>query len=316
MKSNRASDKPTLLVTSAGRRNELLRLLHNVCEKENIQLIIADAQKEVSSRLYNLSFFLLPEVSSPSYFDRLIALCEEQNVRGLISLTDYENLRLSEHTELLMKSDIHWLGSMPHAIKIADNKKSFLTLCEEYDISHSSLYTAKSRDKNWIKKPIDGSRSVGVMEISRDEISASDQSSDSYVLVEHLTGEECTVDVLSDEKGIHLIVPRLRKQVRDGESVVGMTIRNRAIEHVIDQIYEALPGLRGIWNVQGFLKDGEFKVTELNPRISGGLPLSIQAGANFFEWFISRIDPNVIFEPGDWRENVTMYRYLQGVYEG
>jgi carbamoyl-phosphate synthase large subunit len=306
----------TLLVTSSGRRNELLALLETVCAKHNIRVIAADASQQSSVRLSQIPFYQLPNVTDATYFDELIKLCDHQKVTGLISLTDYENVWLSKQSSELHKKGVKWLGSSPKAIETADHKERFLTLCEKQNIPHSSLYSLSSAKDDWIKKPAKGSRSLGVERLKRDGISEDDYSGESSVIVEYLSGDEFTVDVLSDEQGIHLMVPRLRKQVRDGESVVGEARKNPLIEKIVRQIYEALPDLRGIWNVQGFLNKNDFKVTELNPRISGGLPLSLHAGANFFDWFVTELKEDVTFEPKSWRENVSMYRYWQGVYEG
>ena len=48
---------------------------------------------------------------------------------------------------------------------------------------------------------------------------------------------------------------------------------------------EAL-GIRGPANIQAKLTDENAKIFEVNPRFSGGIPLTIAAGADFPAWLI------------------------------
>jgi carbamoyl-phosphate synthase large subunit len=75
-------------------------------------------------------------------------------------------------------------------------------------------------------------------------------------------------------------------------------------------------GLVGPANIQGFhTASGEFAFTEVNPRFSGGLPLSLAAGADFVGEYLRGLEglpvrtERLIAQPG-----VTMLRHLDEVF--
>ncbi len=125
------------------------------------------------------------------------------------------------------------------------------------------------------------------------------------------TGREFTVDLLTDRQGrLAGAVPRWRLEVKAGISTKGRTFED---DRVIDvaRLTLAAIGLDGAANLQGFVTDdGEIVVVEVNPRFSGGLSLSLAAGADLVGEFVratlgDKIRPRRLhFRPG-----VTMTRH-------
>jgi len=77
-------------------------------------------------------------------------------------------------------------------------------------------------------------------------------------------------------------------------------------------------GLIGPANVQGFVaEDGGVAVHEINPRFSGGLPLTLAAGCDVVEEYLRDImglsvrPERLVARPG-----VSMSRYFCEVFEG
>src|SRR5205085_1910472 len=72
-------------------------------------------------------------------------------------------------------------------------------------------------------------------------------------------------------------------------------------------------GLTGPANVQGFVgDDGAHAFTEVNPRFSGGLPLSLAAGADLVGEYLRGVDGlPVRADRLAYREGVTMLRYYE-----
>jgi len=97
-----------------------------------------------------------------------------------------------------------------------------------------------------------------------------------------LDGREFTIDVLCDlESGEPLaVVPRERVVIRAGVVDRGRTTRDTRL---IDLGVACARALRfaGAINIQCRIVDGQPVVFEINPRFSGGIPLTIAAGADF-----------------------------------
>jgi carbamoyl-phosphate synthase large subunit len=124
-------------------------------------------------------------------------------------------------------------------------------------------------------------------------------------------GREFTVDLLTDREGrLAAAVPRWRLETRAGISTKGRTFEDDRIVDIARLTLTAI-GYRGAANLQGFVTDeGQVVVTEVNPRFSGGLALSLAAGADLVGEFVSltlggQVRPRrLVFRPG-----VTMTRH-------
>ena len=133
-----------------------------------------------------------------------------------------------------------------------------------------------------------------------------------------LPGREFTADALVDRTGRLLtVVPRWRDETKAGISVKGTTFDSEAVTAVAGAALEAV-GLTGPANVQGFVADdGTATVVEINPRFSGGLPLTLAAGADLVATYLAGVRdpgaqlPQLWFTPG-----VRMSRYFAETYAG
>jgi carbamoyl-phosphate synthase large subunit len=81
-------------------------------------------------------------------------------------------------------------------------------------------------------------------------------------------------------------------------------------------VVNVLPGPVGCITLQCFKKEnGEITFIEINPRFGGGIPLSIEAGANFPLWVIQMCCGATFTEESyTWRDNLTMLRYDEAVF--
>ncbi|QKW18206.1 ATP-grasp domain-containing protein [Kitasatospora sp. NA04385] len=120
-----------------------------------------------------------------------------------------------------------------------------------------------------------------------------------------LPGREFTADCLIGRDGtVHAAVPRWRTQVRGGIATRGTTFADPRVDALVERLTGAL-GLTGLVNVQGFLaEDGPARVVEVNPRCSGGLPISLAAGADLVGQYLRMLlggapDPAALrYRPG------------------
>jgi len=82
---------------------------------------------------------------------------------------------------------------------------------------------------------------------------------------------------------------RWRLETRGGISTKGETFENDEVTHLCEQVLKSVR-LIGPANVQGFVDgDGGVVIHEVNPRFSGGLPLSLHAGADLVEEYLRAI---------------------------
>ncbi len=124
------------------------------------------------------------------------------------------------------------------------------------------------------------------------------------IFCEYLPGQEYTADVLCGLDGRPLVtVPRKRLETRKGTSMKGETHRNPQILDNVKKLCGILKFI-GPANMQ-FKPDskGLMKLVEINPRFSGGLPITAEAGANTPVFLVRMLSGEKVAPP-EWREGV------------
>jgi carbamoyl-phosphate synthase large subunit len=135
------------------------------------------------------------------------------------------------------------------------------------------------------------------------------------VVQEYLDGPEFTIDVMCDFSGRPLsIVPRQRVVIRAGVIDRGCTVNDPAL---IDLALACVSTMTfvGPINIQCRTVNGRPTVFEINPRFSGGIPLTIEAGADFPRMLIQlalgqRLEPVI----GQFRDGVWMSNYESSLF--
>src|SRR5262249_52899198 len=135
------------------------------------------------------------------------------------------------------------------------------------------------------------------------------------VVQEYLDGPEFTIDVLCDLAGRPLsIVPRERVVVRAGVIDRGRTVKD---ERLLDLATACARAIRfvGAVNIQCRMVGDRPVIFEINPRFSGGIPLTIEAGADFPMMMLQiaagcRVAPAI----GRFRDNLWMTNYEASVF--
>jgi carbamoyl-phosphate synthase large subunit len=135
------------------------------------------------------------------------------------------------------------------------------------------------------------------------------------IVQDFLFGREFTIDVLADFAGrIISVVPRERLWIRAGVVDRGRTVRHAGLIQMGERIAESL-GIRGAVNIQCKLNQDEINIIEINPRFSGGIPLTIAAGGDFSTWLIQMVlGEDVTPRIGSFLDGLTMSCYESCIF--
>ncbi|HEY5012488.1 MAG TPA: ATP-grasp domain-containing protein, partial [Acidimicrobiia bacterium] len=131
-----------------------------------------------------------------------------------------------------------------------------------------------------------------------------------------LSGRQFTVDLLTDRDGrLAGVVPHWRLETKAGISTKSRTFRDPRLEAVAAQAV-AIYSLNGAASVSGFVTtDDEVVLTDVSPRFSGGLSLSLAAGADLVgELVRGTLGEPVRPERLAFRPDVTMVRRYTELY--
>jgi carbamoyl-phosphate synthase large subunit len=320
----------TVLISSAGRRVELLRGFRRALASLGLdgRVIATDASWYSSAFHEADEGFVVPRLDDPAYVPTLLALCEKQSVDLIVPTIDTEMPAWVASGDEFDAIGVTIALSDAGVVDIAADKQ----LTHEWLVAHGFPTVDQAAPQAvladpgaWtfplVAKPRFGSAGIGVS-VVRDaaELAAATSRPElGEMVVQALaTGREHTIDVLADRDGRCVCaVPRRRIEVRAGEVSKGVTVRSPELQGLAARLCAALPGAFGTITVQVFLGDGpgELAVIEINARYGGGFPLALEAGADFPRWQLEELLglPSTAESDG-WRDGLVMLRYDAAVF--
>jgi carbamoyl-phosphate synthase large subunit len=309
-----------ILITCAGKRVSLIRSF-----KTELKLLFSDSkvfttdsspEKSAACRVSD-GFFKTPKVTDSKYIEKLLQIAIENNIALIIPTIDTELLVLSEHIDLFKRNTIEIVISDYENIKILLNKRLSNLFFKKLGLNYAKEFDKNNYILPLYIKPIDGSRSIDNHIVkSESELTAYHFSNEKLLFFEYLEHQDFTeysIDMYFDKKNnLKCIIPRERLEVRDGEVNKAITRRTTFIEEIVST-FKNIPGLRGCISLQLFVNNQTNNIygIEINPRFSGGFPLSYLAGGNFPKWMIQEYIINETSLPfcDNWEENLMMLRY-------
>lgn len=312
-----------ILFTSAGRRVSLLREFRRAATDLRIQLNIhaADSWELAPALQVADRAAIVPTIDSKDYIDSLLEHCRRNEINALIPLIDTELLVLAEARDRFEQAGTRAIVSSPEVIGIATDKILTAEFLAEHDLLTPRILTGKELDSAQLPlftKPRFGSASHEVNKITTaEELAFFRGHRPDSIIQEFIHGVEHTVDVFVDFNGRPLCaVPRRRHEVRGGEVTKAQTVRHKGIIDQSLKLVEALGGCAGMITVQCFLTpDDRVVFIEINPRFGGGVPLSIQAGADSPKWLLELLlGRTPAIEPDCWTDGMLMLRYEEGLF--
>jgi carbamoyl-phosphate synthase large subunit len=311
--------RPTVLVTGSGGPagiaviRRLIALGHRV--------VAADADPAAAGGALASVGVMLPRADHPRFIDAVLGAAAAYGADALIGTVAEELPALSAGVDRLTAVGVAtWLPD-PAAVDLCCDKAAFAERMHAAGVPHPPTATSPSAAAGlpgpWIVKPNEGRGSRGLQLLDDPAAVRAAMAADPDLIAQtRLGGREFTADALVARDGRLLtVVPRWRDETKAGISVKGTTFESEAVTDLVADALAAV-GLTGPANVQGFLvDDGTATVVEINPRFSGGLPLTLAAGADVVSAYLAGIrDPEVDLPPLWFRPGVRMSRYFAETY--
>ena len=314
-----------ILITSAGRRGALVK-----CFKKTIEgmkgikgEVVSVDVNPLSAALYiSDKHYTVPRIFSPDYIDSLLDICRRENIKLVIPTIDTELLTLTQNKKRFERLGIVVAISDSEVINICSDKLKTFKFFRENNIPTVKTFSPDQINEiqNLVYpifiKPCGGSGSINTYKVNnKKELDFFIDYINNPVIQEYAEGQEFTMDILADFDGkVINVVPRERIEVRAGEINKGRTVKEERLIEYGKVIVEKLGGIGPI-TIQCFIKGGEIKFIEINPRIGGGYPLSFVAGANYPELLIRMVlGEKIMPRLGEFEENLIMLRWEDAVF--
>lgn len=311
-----------LLFCSVGRRGRLLRDVKETIGKTG--LIIGTDNKSTAPALQFCDRqYVVPRITDPGYVDILLDICKENGVKAITTLIDPEIEILAANSDKFKAIGVTPLCPAPKSAIYCFNKyelykylteKGIRTPITFHDWDEFKKALAEGRISFPVfMKPVCGSGSVGAHKVHNLEQAEADWNSGEhdYIIQELMTGGDCDADVYVDTISHKAVAAFSKRKIetRIGGASKTCSFKDPKLFKFIQEICDVFE-FNGPLDMDFFIKDGEYYLSEINPRFGGAYLHAYGAGVDFIQLIVNNI--NGIENPvniGNYNDNILMMMY-------
>lgn len=311
-----------LLFCSVGRRGRLLRDVKETLGKTG--LIIGTDNKSTAPALQFCDRqYVVPPITAPGYVDILLDICRQNDVKAITTLIDPEIEILAANADRFKAIGVTPLCPAPQSAIYCFNKYELYKYATSKGIRtpltfHNWDEFVAALDEKRISfpvfmKPICGSGSVGAHRVTNLEQAQADWNSGEhdYIIQQMMTGGDCDADVYVDTISHKAVAAFSKRKIetRIGGASKTCSFKDPKLFKFIQEICSAFE-FNGPLDMDFFIKDGEYYLSEINPRFGGAYLHAYGAGVDFIQLIVNNINgiENRI-DIGNYDENVLMMMY-------
>ncbi|HXT18793.1 MAG TPA: ATP-grasp domain-containing protein [Gemmatimonadaceae bacterium] len=220
------------------------------------------------------------------FIEHLLAACAVHRIEVLVPTVDLELGKVAAARDAFQAAGTAVLVASSATLDCCLDKWDLVRVCRSVcPTPHSAPYDSSFDDVGWgypfFVKPRRGAGGNGAQLVVNPAMLGGLPRDGSLIVQEFLTGEEFSVDVLSDcAMNVIAVVPRVRLRINSGIAVCGRTLHDEILDRQARSVARRI-GLAYIANIQ-FRRDaaGVAKLLDVNVRFPGTMPLTIAAGVN------------------------------------
>ena len=311
-----------ILFCSVGRRARLLmdfRKSMNGCGK----IVATDLSPVAPALFFADETYLVPRIDDPGYFDKVLEICKKSDIKAITTVIDPEIEILASHREELAERGILPLCPAAWTAHLCFDKYDMFKHLQSKGVRTVLTYNSLEGLKEGLEKgevsfpvfmkPISGSGSVGIGKVNNWEeaVEKFNDGKFTYIIQELMTGGDCDADVYVDCISHKPVAAFSKKKIesRIGGASKTISFKDPKLFDFIRQVCSVLE-LNGPCDMDFFIKDGEYYLSEINPRFGGAYLHAYGAGVDFIKLILNNIhgveNQSII---GQYDEDVIMLMY-------
>lgn len=289
-----------ILILSAGTRVKAIRSFRQAIP--DFGSVIATDLSPLAPALYEADrYYTVPPISDREYIGTIIEICRRDRANGVLSLIDPELSLLALHEEEFSAVGTKVIGSSYDLCEMSLDKMAMYRWLSRHGYrcarSWGSLgeferaLGAREVEFPVFVKPVRGSASAAVTKCGGiDAVKLLFSHEDGLMVQEYLRGQEYGADVYVDMVSGEVVSIFLKKKLRmrAGETDKAESVIDADAFRLIERfVLEA--GYRGPVDIDLFCVDGDWYISEVNPRFGGGYPFAYECGCNFPQYIIENL---------------------------
>lgn len=310
-----------VLILSCGTRNKIVHYLKK--ELANEGHVLATDCSNLAPALYDAdTFFIVPRMDDDGYLDTILSICKDYHVKAVLSLIDPELHLLAKHKQAFL--DIGTVPIIPdlEAVDMCFDKYKMYEFLTTNNFKTMKSYIDKEKFYRDVElgfisypvfvKPVKGSASNNINKVmSKDEIEFLFNRFENLMIQEYIDGVEYGADVYIDIFSSEPVAIFTKEKIvmRAGETDKARSIKDQELFNLIERFVK-IAGFKGIIDIDLFKVNGEYYISEVNPRFGGGYPHAYESGVNIPQMMINNLKGNTnLNRIGNYEEDVCMMKY-------
>lgn len=293
-----------LLILSSGTRNKIVRYFKQALN--GIGKVICTDMSELAPSIYEADkHYIVPRMTAPGYIDVILDICKKEQISGVLSLIDPELSLIAENRERFAEVGTTVIGSSYELCEMALDKfqmYEWLTAhgykCAKSYMEKEQFYVDEAAGKisyPVFVKPARGSCSVAISKVyDKETLELLFKHGEGLMIQEFLDGQEIGADVYIDMLS-HKVVSIFTKKkllMRAGETDKATSFKDDKLMELIRRFAEEA-GYTGQIDIDIFEVNGDYYISEVNPRFGGGYPHAYESGADHMKLIVNNLNGQV-----------------------
>ena len=310
-----------ILILSAGTRDKIIQYFKK--ELNGAGKVIATDMSNLAPAIYEADkYYIVPRMSAPEYLDIILDICKKEQITGVLSLIDPELSLLAKNRNRFEQIGVTVIGSSYELCEMSLDKNRMFQWLTTHKYNCARSYIDKEKffadvEKGEIAypvfvKPIKGSASISISKVyDRDTVEVLFDHEDGLMIQEFLDGQEIGADVYVDMLSgeVVSIFTKKKLKMRAGETDKAVSFQDEKLFDLIKKFAKEA-GYRGQIDIDIFDINGEYYISEVNPRFGGGYPHAYESGANHMKLITNNLNGIAnCTEIGNYKNNVYMMKY-------
>lgn len=311
-----------ILFCSVGRRCELLKDFRKTLG-EDLHIVVTDNSPYAPALAFADASYKVPLITDPAYIPMILDICKKEKIDAVTTHIDPEISILSEHRDEFKALGVEVLAPYLETAKLCFDKFEMFKYLEEKGVrtvkTYGTLEDFNIDYKNGsIKlpvfvKPRTGSGSVGARKVESYELLEELMNRDpSLIIQELMTGKDMDADIYVDTISHEPVAIFSKKKISTTIGGANKTISFKD-DALFDFVKEALKvfDFNGPLDMDLWFQDGEYYLSEINPRFGGAYLHAYGAGVDFPSFIYNNVVKKEANTPviGKYDENVVMMMY-------
>lgn len=310
-----------ILILSCGTRNKIIQYFK--ANLQGIGNVVATDMSELAPAVYEADkFYKVPRMTDEGYIEVIFDICKKEKITAVLSLIDPELSLLAKHKQAFEALGVTVIGSSYDLCEMSLDKMQMYTWLKEHGYKAARSYTDIDAFRNDLKKglisfpvfvkPVRGSASIAITKVEDEKTLEFLVSKDDNLMIqEFLKGQEIGADVYIDMVTGDVVSVFTKKKLlmRAGETDKAVSFKDPKLFALVEGFVKEA-GYRGQIDIDIFDIDGEYYISEVNPRFGGGYPHAYESGCNHMKLIVNNLqgkanDKNI----GGYDEGIYMMKY-------